>query len=76
MMKFPPTWLGKGLHLLRSKSSSSVLKGRVLTRRGVLRNEEDLLCPLCNLEEDDLDHLFVLDVPWVFDKTCGGCIDS
>lgn len=62
-----------------------------LKRRGMLKNDEDLLCPLCELEEENIDHLFVkcpvaqnlwmnfanlLEVLQVLDKTCGGCVDS
>lgn len=73
-----------------------VLKGRVFTRgklkrRGLLSTKMDLLCPLCALEEEDLDQPFVrcpvaqsqwmtfaklLDVLWVLDRTCVWCVDS
>lgn len=72
------------------------LKGKVLIRmdlrrRGLIRTEEKLSCPLCGYLEEDVDYLFIncpfvthlwlsfvnlFEVPWVFDRTCAGVVGS
>lgn len=73
-----------------------VLKGRILTkvelrRRGLLGSEDNPICSLCDLEEEDSDHLLIgcqvarslwtslmnlLDISWVFNRTCVGSLES
>lgn len=87
-----PIWLGLAPPPRVQIFVWCVLKGRVVTRttlkmRGLL-NQED---PICETEEEDVDHLFLhcplacylwnnfanlFKVPWVFDRTCAGSLES
>lgn len=68
-----------------------ILSRAALNRRGMLRSDDDLCCPLCGFEEEENSHLFtvcplakhqwtsfsnLMGVSWVFERTCGGIIDS
>lgn len=96
--KFGPTtskWRGQPVTRVQTfvwcAMKGKILSRAALNRRGMLRSDDDLCCPLCGFEEEETSHLFtvcplakhqwtsfsnLMGVSWVFERTCGGIIDS